>query len=322
MITTALIITVMVALIFEYTNGWHDTANSIATSIGTKALTARQAIILAAGFNLIGALVSSNVAKTISSGLIFGTVPQIVITAGLLGAIGWNLFTWKYGIPSSSSHAMIGGLLGASAVYANSFNIIQWNGVLMKVLLPLIVSPLLGFTIAFIVAKLLNNLPESSNKYFRWIQIASAAFLAYSHGNNDSQKAMGIITLALVSAGVLGAGASIPTWVVLTCAITMAVGTSVGGWRIINTMAFKISELNCKQGTIAETSAGLIIEMASKLGIPTSTTHCISSAIIGVGTTGKMADKGWETVTRMLITWGTTLPVTATLGAIIYWILS
>jgi len=317
---TLLIVTIIIALGFEITNAFHDTANSIATTVSTKVLTPKKAILLASVFNLIGALMSNNVAKTISSGLTLPINSQLVIISALVAAIVWNLVTWHFGLPSSSSHAIIGGLLGASITYAG-FNIVKWGGVVTKVLIPIITSPVLGFIIALIIIKVLNTFTVSDNKWFKKLQILSATFMAYAHGSNDASKTMGIITMALVSSGFY-TGTNIPVWVIILCAVTMAIGTSFGGWKIIRTMGDKITTLDNKQGFVAETSAAIVIESMSVFAIPVSTTHVISSSIIGVGASKGKESVAWNIVTNMLSAWILTIPVTAVLASIILLIIN
>jgi len=336
-ITISLIIVIALALSFDFINGFHDTANSIATTVSTRVLSPRRAILMAASLNFLGALVSTNVAKTISTGLVDATkfqnaaIPQYVIIAALIAAIIWNLITWYFGLPSSSSHALIGALIGASIACTIGFGSIIWvapsatglpNGVLYRVLLPLIASPIAGFLISFLFMKLLFVIlrPLSQfmvNKWFSKLQIVSAALMAFSHGGNDAQKSMGIITLALVSGGFLTANAPIPLGVKIICAIAMALGTSVGGWKIIKTMGMNMIKLQPVGGFAAETSAAVVIEVASALGAPLSTTHVISSAIMGVGAAKRFSAVRWSLARSIVFAWVLTIPVTAIIGALI-----
>lgn len=321
-ISFTLIAVVVLALSFDFINGFHDTANSIATSVSTRVLTPRQAIIMAAGLNFLGALASEKVAKTISKGLVQGSVEQYVIIAALIAAIIWDLITWYYGIPSSSSHALIGGLIGASIAYAWSFEKIMWNGVWNKVVIPLVTSPIVGFLFGFIIMQLLFEVlrPLTQtivNRWFAKLQIVSAAFMSYSHGNNDAQKSMGIITLALVSAGYVGSDAGIPTWVKISCAVAMALGTSVGGWKIIKTMGVNMIRLQPIGGFAAETGAAVVIEAASAIGAPVSTTHVISSSIMGVGAAKRFSAVRWALARNIVWAWVLTIPVTALIGALV-----
>lgn len=321
-----LVLVIVLALTFDFINGFHDTANSIATSVSTRVLTPRIAIIMAAVLNFLGALTSEKVAKTISKGLVNGSIEQYVIVAALLAAIIWDLITWYLGIPCSSSHALIGGLVGASIVYAWSLEKVIWKGVLDKVVLPLITSPLVGFIIGYLVMNLLYFIlrkysQRQVNGIFSKLQIVSAAIMAYSHGNNDAQKSMGIITLALVSAGYLDKDAGIPILVKLGCAIAMALGTSIGGWKIIKTMGVNMIRLQPVGGFAAETSAAIVIEAATALGAPVSTTHVISSAIMGVGASKRLTAVRWALAKNIVYAWVLTIPVTALIGAGITYLL-
>lgn len=312
---------VILALTFDFINGFHDTANSIATSVSTRVLTPRMAIIMAASLNFVGALMSEKVAKTISKGLVNGSVEQYVIISALLAAIIWNLITWYYGIPSSSSHALIGGLIGASIVYAWSFEKVIWQGVWSKVVLPLISSPIIGFLFGWLIMSLLFKLLASLsqqvvNRWFSKLQILSAAFMAYSHGNNDAQKSMGIITLGLVSSGVITADHGIPIWVKIACAVAMGLGTSIGGWKIIKTMGVNMIRLQPIGGFAAETAAAVVIETASHFGAPVSTTHVISTSIMGVGAAKRLSAVRWALARNIVWAWVITIPITALLGAI------
>jgi len=326
-ISLSLTVVIILALAFEFINGFHDTANSIATSVSTRVLTPTTAIILTAVMNFVGALVSDKVAKTISKGLIHGNIAQYVIIAALLAAIIWNLITWYFGIPSSSSHALIGGLIGSSTVYAMSFQKVIWSegsngGVVGKVLIPLFASPIIGFIAGFIIMSLLFRLLASFsnrlvNRWFSKLQIVSAALMAYSHGNNDAQKTMGIITLALINAGILSKDSGIPWEIKLACATVMAVGTSVGGWKIIKTMGTGLTKLQPVGGFAAQTAAALVIEGATAIGAPVSTTHVVSTAIMGVGSAKRISAVKWILAKDIVWTWVLTIPITTLLGAVI-----
>lgn len=325
-ISLTLVAVILLALVFDFINGFHDTANSIATSVSTRVLTPRQAILMAAVLNFVGALMSEKVAKTIYKGLVHGSLEQYVIIAALLAAIIWNLITWYFAIPSSSSHALIGGLVGASVVYAWSLDKVIWSGVWEKVILPLITSPIMGFVFGYFIISLLNQLlrpftQRIVNRWFSKLQIVSAAIMAYTHGNNDAQKSMGIITLALISGGLLGADAGVPLWVKIACAIAMATGTSIGGWKIIKTMGVNMIRLQPIGGFAAETAAAIVIETATSLGAPVSTTHVISSAIMGVGAAKRLSAVRWALARNIVWAWVLTIPVTASMGAIITMIL-
>ncbi|MCX7710820.1 MAG: inorganic phosphate transporter [Clostridia bacterium] len=321
-ISFTLVAVVVLALTFDFINGFHDTANSIATSVSTRVLTPRAAIIMAASLNFLGALMSEKVAKTISKGLVQGSVEQYVIVGTLVAAITWNLITWYYGIPSSSSHALIGGLIGSSIVYAWSLEKVIWTGVWSKVIFPLITSPIVGFVIGLSIMTLLFRLLASLsqqvvNRWFAKLQIVSAAFMAYTHGNNDAQKSMGIITLALVSSGVISTESGVPTWVKITCALAMGLGTSVGGWKIIKTMGVNMIRLQPIGGFAAETAAAAVIETATYFGAPVSTTHVISTSIMGVGAAKRLSAVRWALARNIVSAWVLTIPVTALLGGII-----
>jgi PiT family inorganic phosphate transporter len=316
-----IICVVVIALTFEFINGFHDTANAVATTVYTKALTLRHAIMLAAAMNFLGALVSENVAKTITSGLVSVDVEEYVVLAALLGAITWNLFTWWRGIPSSSSHALIGSLIGAVIVYTATLEDIQWSGVLSKVVIPLFTSPLVGFFVAFMIMKLIfkvfaNRPRKRVNGVFHRLQVLSAAFFAFSHGTNDAQKTMGIITLALIAGGITGADDGVPLPVKILCATAMACGTAAGGKRIMKTMGHGVTKLEPSSGFAAEVSSALIIEAMSFLGSPISTTHVISSAVMGVGSAKRLSAVKWRTARNLVMTWIITLPVAIAMGGV------
>ncbi|MCL1891468.1 MAG: inorganic phosphate transporter [Coriobacteriia bacterium] len=326
-----LVLVVIAALAFEFINGFHDTANSIATTVYTKALPVAGAIALAAGMNFLGAFVSEGVAKTISQGLVEDALTDWVILAALLGAITWNLFTWWKGIPSSSSHALIGGLLGAAIAYAMGVNGIIWSGVLQKVIIPMFTSPFIGFFMAFFVMKLIYKLFARVNKrkagrVFSRLQILSAAAVAFAHGTNDAQKTMGIITLALVSAGMgaaagVGVDGGIPFWVKVICAVTMAAGTSVGGWRIMRTMGHGVTKLDSVTGFAAETSSATVIQIMTALHAPISTTHAITTSVMGVGSAKRLSAVKWSKARDIVLTWVITFPSAMLLGAVFVFIL-
>ena len=333
---TLFIIVVLVALAFEYINGFHDAANAIATVVSTKVLTPRQAISLAAFFNLTGALAGTAVASTIGKGMIDPTVVTMqTILCGLLGAIVWNLVTWWLGLPSSSSHALIGGLCGAAVAAArNDWSVLKWNsGLMPKVVLPMLTSPVLGFLVGGLLMLVLlialrSATPHIVNAIFGKLQLVSAAWMAHSHGTNDAQKTMGIITLALFAGTQNGAFAdappmfsflntpefTVPRWVIIICAITMAAGTAAGGWRIIRTLGHKMVKLQPVHGFAAETTAAVIIQAASSAGIPLSTTHVITTSIMGVGAVKRFGGVKWGVVERIIWAWVLTLPITALLG--------
>lgn len=326
MLNLLLVTVIAAALLFEFINGFHDTANAIATSVYTRALTAKQAILLAASMNFVGALVSEKVAMTISTGLVSGEVQQYVILAALIGAITWNLLTWYIGIPSSSSHALIGSLLGATIVHTMTFQHIKWDGVINKVVIPLFSSPVIGFFVGFFFMTVLFNVlknyqPTKINKTFSKLQIVSAALVAYSHGNNDAQKTMGIITLALITGGMIAPDSGIPLWVKISCAIMIALGTSVGGWRIMKTMGGKVTRLEPPSGFAAQTASALVIESMSFFGAPVSTTQVITTSIMGVGSAKRFSAVKWGIAQNIVITWFITLPATMVLGGVAVMIL-
>ena len=364
---TLVLVVILVALTFEYINGFHDTANSIATVVATKVLTPMQAVGLAAGMNLIGALAGTAVAKTIASGLIDAGVVEVgsqLILCALLGGITWNLITWWFGLPSSSSHALIGGLIGAAlAATSNNWDSIIWSepaepvyrsaGVLWKVIVPMVSSPVLGFAAGFLMMGVLFFVismmarsggvlariarPRWVNGFFGKAQIVSAAGMGFAHGMNDAQKTMGIIALALVSAQSAGtldalpgwlaflhpsegalADGDIDTWIKISCALVMAAGTAAGGWRIIKTLGHKLVKLHPIHGFAAETSAASVILAASSLGIPVSTTHNISSAIMGVGTAKRLNAIKWTVVEKMIGAWVLTIPMSGGIAWVLY----
>jgi len=326
-----LILTILIvigALAFDFINGFHDTANAIATSVSTKALKPRQAILLAAVMNFVGALTFTGVAKTVSKDIVDPFTlhnGSVVILAALLSAIFWNLLTWYFGIPSSSSHAIIGSIAGA-AIAAEGFNALNYTG-FIKIIEALILSPILAFIVGYIVYSIFKvafrnfNLTKT-NKRFRYIQIATAALQSYSHGTNDAQKSMGIITLALVSSKYLSPDAGIPFWVQASCAVAMGLGTSIGGWKIIKTVGGKIMKIRPVNGVAADLTGAAIIFGATYIHLPVSTTHVISSGILGVGSAHRLKGVKWDTAQRMLITWVITLPITALIAAIAYFILN
>jgi PiT family inorganic phosphate transporter len=309
-----IILVLVLAVGFDYINGFHDTANAIATSVSTRALRPSHAILMSAAANFLGALTGTAVAKTIASGIATtpaGNEGQIVVAAALVGAITWNLITWRLGIPSSSSHALIGGLIG-SAVAASGVGSLNGPGILEKVIVPLVASPILGVLIGFGLMVLLLNLfkrahPKRINDRFRRVQLISAAYMAFSHGSNDAQKTMGIITLALVTGGFL-AEPVVPLWVILLAATAISFGTAAGGWRIIKTMGQRVVKLDPVHGFAAETTAATIIVGASTFGMPVSTTHVISSAIIGVGASDRFSAVRWGVAGNIVIAWILTIP--------------
>jgi len=316
------ILIVIFGLIFDYTNGFHDAANVVSTVIATRVLAPLSAIVMAGVLNFIGATQISGVAQTIATGLVNPQdASQLVVLCAVIGAIVWNLLTWYYGIPSSSSYALIGGLIGSSWIHKD-ITAILWNGVLYKVILPMILSPIIGFLIGLLLMKCLyfylKRKPENAEKgIFRHLQIGSACFVALSHGLNDAQKSMGIISLGLFAAGVIATPA-IPIWVIMSCAVVMGLGTASGGFRIIKTMGFSITKINPVQGFAAEASASLVILTASFLGMPVSSTHVIAGGITGVGTAKGKEAVSWDVPRRLVLAWVLTLPCAAAVGALAY----
>ncbi|HEY4554054.1 MAG TPA: inorganic phosphate transporter [Bacillaceae bacterium] len=321
------LIIVIAALAFDFINGFHDTANAIATSVSTKALKPRHAILLAATMNFVGAMTFTGVAKTITKDIVDPFNLQngsLVILAALLSAIAWNLITWYFGIPSSSSHALIGSIAGA-AIASGGFSVIKYQGFL-KILQALILSPMIAFVLGFIIYSIFKvsfknlNLAKT-NKRFRYIQIATAALQSYTHGTNDAQKAMGIITMALI-ANNYHSTTDIPFWVQFSCALAMGLGTSVGGWKIIKTVGGKIMKIRPVNGVAADLSSAFIIFGATFIHLPVSTTHVISSSILGVGSAHRVRGVKWDTAQRMIITWFITLPITGVLAGLIFYLLN
>ncbi len=313
---------VILALGFDYINGFHDTANAIATSVSTRALTPRVAVWMAAGLNFLGAMYSTGVAKTIGGDLVKSAqmVNQQVIIAALVGAIFWNLLTWWLGIPSSSSHALVGGVVGAVLV-SKGFEGLKIEGII-KIVLSLIVSPVVAMFTGLIIMTVLFWLfskmaPSNINSKFKRMQVLSAAMMSFSHGSNDAQKAMGIITLALVSSGYLST-LEVPVWVKMSAATAMGLGTAAGGWRIIRTMGGKIFKLEPISGFAADLNSALIIFGATLLHLPVSTTHVVSGSIMGVGTAKRLNAVRWGVAQQMLMAWVLTIPSTALVSAITY----
>jgi Phosphate/sulphate permeases len=319
-VTWLLVVVILLAVVFDYINGFHDTANAIATSVATRALHPRQAIVMAAAFNFIGAFAGTAVAKTIGSGLVQeGTTTQAVVIAALVGAIVWNLVTWSLGLPSSSSHALIGGLLGATLV-GSGVGAFQIGGIVAKVLVPMIVSPLIGFAGAFGLMLAIYWIFRKARRrplgrIFRRIQVISAGFMAFSHGSNDAQKTMGIVTLALFSAGVIP-DVTVPVWVIVMAATALSLGTAIGGWRIMRTMGRRVADLEPVHGFAAETTSATILFATAHFGIPVSTTHVISSAIMGVGSSRGPRGVRWGVARNILVAWVVTIPATAGVAAL------
>ncbi len=326
--TALLMLTLVIALglIFDYINGFHDTANAIATSVATRVLSPGRAVAMAASLNFVGALTGTAVATTVGKGIIAPEdVTQLLVVAALLAAIAWNLITWAYGIPSSSSHALVFSIVGAGVAKGGWGAILP--GGLDKTMRGLITSPLLGFVGAFAIMFGLiwafhKVYPQQVTNIFGRLQIVSAAWMAYSHGGNDAQKTMGVITMALAAYfGWSGSEWAVPLWVIIASATAIALGTAFGGWRIIRTMGLKIVALRPIDGFAAETAAGTIIEVASRFGIPVSTTHVISSAILGVGATKRLSAVRWGLAGRIVLAWVVTLPACTAFGWVVYQVL-
>lgn len=320
-----LILVIAVALIFDYINGFNDAATAIATCVSTRALSIRTAIIMAAFLNLIGALVSTKVATTIGVGIVDAKeITQLAIFAGVSGAITWGLITWYFGIPSSSSHAVIGGLIGATIAHSQ-FSALHWAG-LSKIVLALIITPIIGTIVGFGFMLVLlwtfrNQHPYTLNKGFRKLQILSAAVMAFSHGTADAQKSMGIITMALVSYGTLHKFA-VPWGVMLACAIAMSLGTAAGGWRIVKTLGKDFVKLQPVHGFCAEAASAGVILGASALGLPTSTTHVITSSIFGIGLSRRISAINWKIASHILMAWGLTIPAAGLASFLFYTMLN
>lgn len=325
MITLVLVI-ILLALVFDFLNGFHDSANSIATIVSTRVLTPRKAVVWAASFNLIAAFVFDvHVAKTIGRGLVdLNAVNEYVIMCGLLGAIVWNLITWYYGIPSSSSHALMGGYAGAAVAKAG-FNVILYKG-WINTLIFIAVAPIMGMVLGFLLMAtmmwIFHNRPSSKiNNRFRRLQLLSAALYSLGHGTNDAQKTMGVITGLLVTSGILRTF-EVPWWVIISCHIAIASGTLFGGWRIVKTMGQKVTKLKPSGGFCAETAGGITLLLTAFFGIAVSTTHTITGAIMGVGATKRMSAVRWGLAGRIIVAWIITIPATAILSAVFFKLLS
>lgn len=325
-----IVLVVLLALAFDFINGFHDTANAIATSVSTKALSPKAAVLLASGMNFVGALAFTGVAKTIGGKIADPAKLEQgvwIVVAALMAAIAWNLITWWNGIPSSSSHALIGSLVGAVLASAG-FAAINWNG-FIDIFKALVTSPLVAFLLGFIVMRLIYGIlrnvhqgPAKVNRSFRFFQIITASLQAFTHGTNDAQKAMGIITFALVAGGFQASANHIPFWVQLLCATAMGLGTAVGGWKIIKTVGGKIMKIEPVNGAAADLSSAIIIFLFTKFGLPVSTTHVISSAIMGVGSAKRVKAVKWGVAQRIVITWIITLPICIILSALSYGLLA
>jgi inorganic phosphate transporter, PiT family len=316
-----LVAVVVVALFFDFTNGFHDTANSIATSVSTRALSPRLAVLTAAVLNFAGAFVSIKVAATVAKGIVDPEAITLkIVLGGLVGAITWNLITWYLGLPSSSSHALIGGMIG-SASAAEGFDVVKWRGLYEKVLIPSLLAPFLGvLSAAAIMVVLLwiirRRSPGVVNRVFRRLQLVSGGFVAFTHGTNDAQKTMGIIALALVASGHLDAEKfDVPLWVILCAALAMGAGTYAGGWRIIKTLGQRVAKLDPPQGFAAQTACASILWATAHYGFPVSTTHVISGSVLGAGATRRFSAVRWGVAGNIVLAWLMTLPCAAVVGA-------
>ena len=317
-------IVIVLALAFDFINGFHDTANAIATSVSTRAISPTNAIIMAAVLNFLGAMVSTGVAKTIGGDIVVGHIDQPIIIAGLVGAIIWNLLTWLIGLPSSSSHALIGGMIGGVLLSPLGADGLNMQGI-GKIVIALVASPVVGGIIGFIIMSIMFRVfhganPSKTNARFKKMQIITAATMAFSHGSNDAQKSMGIITLALVSGGVL-TEFEVPDIVKILCATAMAVGTSVGGWSIIKTVGGKIFKLEPINGFAADLNSSIVVFTATLLHLPVSTTHVVSGSIMGVGAAKRINAVRWGVAQQMVMAWVLTIPCTAVMGALAYKVL-
>jgi len=326
MVTSLLVVIVLLALVFDYTNGFHDAANSIATIVSTKVLTPFQAVLLAAIFNFAAYffIKDHKVAKTISNIVLEHYVTLHVILAGLVAAISWNLITWWFGIPSSSSHTLIGGFAGAgmtNAIYmgANALHAIEMQYVL-TIIAYIVLAPFIGLLIAYVITILILNIckkakPATAERWFKRLQLVSAAALSYAHGGNDAQKVMGILYVTLVAAKVIHAGAPMPEWIPLACYTAIAAGTMSGGWKIVKTMGSKITKVTPLEGVSAETAGAITLFITERFGIPVSTTHTITGSIIGVGLTKRVSAVRWGVTINLVWAWIITIPISALIAA-------
>jgi inorganic phosphate transporter, PiT family len=318
-----LVIVVATALVFDFTNGFHDTANVVATSISTHAMPPRLAVAYAAIFNFAGAFISLAVAATVAKDVVdAGVITPTVVFAGLVGAIVWNLATWWLGLPSSSSHALIGGVVGA-AFAADGADAVMGDGLVGKVLVPAVVAPILAFVVGVVAINLVYGIvgrerPGPVNRGFRFGQVISGGMLALAHGTNDAQKTMGVITLALIANGNLSADASVPTWVVISAASAISLGTYFGGWRIIRTMGTRIIKMDAAQGFSAQGAGAAVILASSHYGFPLSTTQVISGGVMGAGAGKKLSAVRWGVAGNIVVAWLLTLPAAALMGAAVY----
>jgi PiT family inorganic phosphate transporter len=326
-VTATLILVIVIAIIFDFTNGFHDTANSIATMVGTRALDPRLAVIYAAILNFVGALAGHEVAATVGKGIIEATASLAtleVALAGLTGAIIWNIVTWFYGLPSSSSHALVGGLVGAAVAQGNI--VIHWSGIAEKVVLPSLFAPMLGMLGGLMLMAVLMRIaggmqPSNGNRLFRRLQIFSGGWLSFSHGLNDAQKTMGVMMLALIAAGNLpDTVTEPPLWVKVSAALAMGLGTYAGGWKIIKTLGGKVVKMSPMQGFSASMAGASILTWAEHNGMPVSTTHCVTGCVLGAGSAKRLSSVRWTVVGEIVTAWVMTLPMAGLVGAIAYMI--
>ncbi|MFC4591588.1 inorganic phosphate transporter [Sphaerisporangium corydalis] len=319
--TVLLAVVIVTALSFDFTNGFHDTANAMATSIATGALRPKVAVALSAVLNFAGAFLSLKVAATIATGIVdTGAITLTVVFAGLVGGLAWNLLTWYFGIPSSSSHALIGGVVGATLIAAGA-SAVKGAAVVSKVLVPAVLAPLAAILVAtagtYLVYALTKNVPEGTRgRGFRFGQIGSASLVSLAHGTNDAQKTMGIITLAMIANGTIGKDQGTPFWVIAACAIAISLGTYLGGWRVIRTLGKGLTEIETPQGFAAESSSAAVIFASSHFGFPLSTTHVCTGSVIGSGLGKRLAEVRWSVAARMVAAWLITLPAAAAVGAV------
>lgn len=324
-IMTITILIVILSLVFDFINGFHDTATAVATSITTRALTPKNAILLCAVFNFLGAFSGTAVAKTVGDNIVnHSSIPQWVIMGVLIASIIWNLITWYFGIPSSSSHALIGALAGGAIAYTYNLDVVNWYNLFHSVVLWLFLSPVIGFIAGYIIMKILNCILKPFklpivNKVFLKLQVLSGAFMAFNHGSNDAQKSMGIITMALLSGGLISTF-DVPTWVILACALAMTLGTSLGGKKIIKTMGKGMTKLTPVNGFAAQTGAAAVILSATIFHAPVSTTHIITTTIMGVGASKRLKSVKWGVAKNIVWAWVLTIPLTALISAIIIFI--
>jgi PiT family inorganic phosphate transporter len=318
-----LVVVIVVALGFDFTNGFHDTANAVATSVSTRALTPRMAVLVAAVANLAGAFVTTTVAKTVGKDVVdSGLITTRTVLAALLGAIAWNLLTWWFGLPSSSSHALIGGLVGAALVQSGSEGVL-WHGLAHKVVIPALVAPLIAFTAAFLLLLVIYWVFSwitrgVANRGFRLGQLVSGTFMAFTHGANDAQKTMGVIALALFANGNLKEF-EIPTWVKIAAGLAIGLGTYVGGWRIMRTLGQRLYKMEPESGFAAQSAAGATIYLATHYGYPLSTTHVISGAVMGAGATQRLSAVRWGVAGNIVTAWILTIPAAGAVAAAFYW---